>query len=186
MQPIQRAAARSVAGAAAYRGGRRIVDPRTQAEYDYTRRSGVAATHVIVPGAAIDVVDAQQLWGAVEMAHKRKDAVPAREIVVSLPHQLSAIRREKLTMAYAIGLSEQYGVAVDVASQHLADGLSKLQGLAVYAKSHGHAYRRIESVSMAKGTLRVLDLTREDVREAVASATDAASLFAGTLARDYT
>jgi len=36
-----------------------------------------------------------------------------------------------------------------------------------------------------KGKLRVLDLTREDVREAVASATDAASLFVSHWASDY-
>jgi type III restriction enzyme len=47
------------------------------------------------------------------------------------------------------------------------------------------AYRRIESIAEVKGKLRVLDLTREDVREAIASAKDAASLFVGLLASDY-
>ena len=47
------------------------------------------------------------------------------------------------------------------------------------------AYRRIESVAKVKGKLRVLDLTREDVRKAIASAKDAANLFVGHLASDY-
>jgi hypothetical protein len=50
---------------------------------------------------------------------------------------------------------------------------------------HAHAYRRIESVAVAMGKLRVLDLGRADVCLAIASAKDAASLFNGPLARDY-
>jgi type III restriction enzyme len=74
---------------------------------------------------------------------------------------------------------------VDPHGLHLADALPKLQGLAEYAKTHAKAYRRIESVAEARGKLRVLDLTSEEVRQAVASAKDATSLFSGTLAKDY-
>jgi type III restriction enzyme len=54
---------------------------------------------------------------------------------------------------------------VDPHGHHFADALPKLQGLAVYAAAHATAYRRIESVAEVKGKLRVLDLTREDVRQ---------------------
>lgn len=74
---------------------------------------------------------------------------------------------------------------VDPHGLHLADALPKLQGLALYAEAYAKCYRRIESVAEAKGKLRVLDLTKVEVREAVASAKDAASLFAGVLASDY-
>jgi len=79
-------------------------------------------------------------------------------------------------------------VAADIVDPHglyLADALPKLQGLALYAESHAMAYRRVESVAEVKGKLRALDLTREDVRKAIASAKDAASLFVGFLASDY-
>jgi hypothetical protein len=59
------------------------------------------------------------------------------------------------------------------------------QGLALYARTHASAYRRIESVAKALGRLRVLDLTDDAVRQAIASATDAAALFVGALVRDY-
>jgi type III restriction enzyme len=74
---------------------------------------------------------------------------------------------------------------IDPHGSHLADALPKLQGLAEYAETHAKAYRRIESVAAAAGRLRVLDLTREEVRKAIAVAKDAASLFAGSLASDY-
>jgi type III restriction enzyme len=74
---------------------------------------------------------------------------------------------------------------VDPHSLHLADALSKLKGLALYAEKHDKVYRRFESVAEAMGKLRVLDLTDEAVRKGIADANDAASLFAGGLARDY-
>ena len=74
---------------------------------------------------------------------------------------------------------------VDPHGHYLADALPKLQGLALYAEAHSTAYRRIESVAGVKGKLRVLDLTREDMRKAIAGAKDAAGLFVSHLANDY-
>lgn len=79
-------------------------------------------------------------------------------------------------------------VVADIVDPHglfLADALPKLQGLAQYAKTHAKAFRRIESIAEVKGHLRLLDLMREDVREAIADANEAASLFVGQLASDY-
>ena len=110
--------------------------------------------------------------------------------------------QSSLGIAYLSG--EQYGIVrpdfiffataadgklvadlVDPHSLHLADALPKLRGLALYAETHAGAYRRIESVAEAVGRLRVLDLTSEEVRHAIASAQDAASVFSSTHARDY-
>lgn len=80
------------------------------------------------------------------------------------------------------------GVVVDLVDPHglhLVDALPKLQGLAVYADSYGSAYRRIESVAEALGKLRVLDLTRPDVRQAIADATSAKGVYEGAWASDY-
>lgn len=74
---------------------------------------------------------------------------------------------------------------VDPHSLHLADALPKLQGLALYAEANRDIYRRIESVAEVKGKLRFLDLTKEEVRRAIGSTKDAASLFGGLLAQDY-
>ena len=74
---------------------------------------------------------------------------------------------------------------VDPHSVHLADALSKLQGLVTYVEAHGKAYRRIESVAEALGKLRVLDLTRADVQQAIKTATNARGLYEGMLASDY-
>lgn len=110
--------------------------------------------------------------------------------------------QSSLGIAYLAG--EQYGIVrpdfiffatkedgtvvadiVDPHGLHLADALPKLQGLALYAEAHAKVYRRIEAVAESKGKLRVLDLTNKDVRDGIAAAKDAASLFAGALAKDY-
>jgi type III restriction enzyme len=74
---------------------------------------------------------------------------------------------------------------VDPHGLHLSDGLEKLHGLAEYAERHETIYRRIESVAAIKGKLRVLDLTRRNVRKAIAEAKDTEVLFSGSLASDY-
>ncbi|MEO9228139.1 MAG: DEAD/DEAH box helicase family protein [Devosia sp.] len=74
---------------------------------------------------------------------------------------------------------------VDPHGTHLADALPKLQGLAVYAETHAGNYRRIESIAEGGGRLRMLDLTRPDVRAAIAAASEAKSLYEGLLANDY-
>ncbi|MEO6197528.1 MAG: DEAD/DEAH box helicase family protein [Dehalococcoidia bacterium] len=74
---------------------------------------------------------------------------------------------------------------VDPHGLHLSDALPKLKGLATYAESHPDVYRRVESIADVNGTLRVLDLTRGEVKEAIGAAEDAKALFSGPLASDY-
>lgn len=74
---------------------------------------------------------------------------------------------------------------VDPHGFHLADALPKLQGLARYAETHSQHYRRIEAVAETGGKLRVLDLTRDDIRQAVREAKSAEALYRGAVAGDY-
>lgn len=109
---------------------------------------------------------------------------------------------DSLGIAYAVGeetqtlrpdfifFAEQGGEIVsdlvDPHGFHLADALPKLQGLARYAERHPHAFRRIEAVAeTGAGTLRVLDLTKEEVRRAVMAAPSAEALYRGALASNY-
>src|SRR5690606_35719878 len=55
------------------------------------------------------------LWNAAEKAELRKDARVAREFEIALPHELSAEQRVSLTRAFAQGLADRYGTAVDFA-----------------------------------------------------------------------
>ncbi|WP_272028110.1 DEAD/DEAH box helicase [Kocuria rosea] len=74
---------------------------------------------------------------------------------------------------------------VDPHGHHLSDALPKLRGLADFSESYAGGFRRIESVAETGGTLRVLDLTKSTVREAIRNATDAKELYEASLASDY-
>lgn len=74
---------------------------------------------------------------------------------------------------------------IDPHSFHLADALSKLQGLTCYTETHSQVYRRIEAVAEVGEKLRVLDMTWTDVRQAVKNATNAEALYKSAFADDY-
>lgn len=75
---------------------------------------------------------------------------------------------------------------VDPHGFHLGDALPKLRGLADFAVEHAAEFHRIEAIAQMKDkTLRVLDLTRKDVRKAVHEAVDAEHLYLSEAASDY-
>jgi len=74
---------------------------------------------------------------------------------------------------------------IDPHGFHLADAIPKLNGLAHYAEAHPGVFRRIEAIAQVGNNLRVLDLTRADVRESINQATSARSLYSSAMAGDY-
>jgi type III restriction enzyme len=76
---------------------------------------------------------------------------------------------------------------VDPHGTHLDDALPKLRGLAHYANKFGDAFHRIDSIASGTGgELRVLDMKKEAVRDAVLNGKQsAAELFAGSAAEKY-
>ena len=112
MKAIQRSKGQSASAAAAYRSGEKIADERTGVEHDYTDKGGVLHTALLIPGG--QEVDRGEFWSAVEMHHKRGDAVTARELRIALPHELDELQRNALAEAIGRYLVETYGVAADV------------------------------------------------------------------------
>ncbi len=128
MKPISRATGRSAVAAAAYRTAEKLTNERDGLTHDFTRRSGVEHSEIVLPGdrMAADgrpiqspglgwARDRSALWNAAEAAEKRKDARVAREIEVALPHELTAEQQVELTREFAQSLADRYGVAVDFA-----------------------------------------------------------------------
>ncbi|HEY6291041.1 MAG TPA: MobQ family relaxase [Terriglobia bacterium] len=113
-KPLARSSGRSAVAAAAYRSGDCLIDERQGLEHDYTRRSGVLHTKLVLPEGAGQWTRAE-LWNAAEKAEKRKDARTAREWEVALPDELGEDERRELAVRFAAGLANRYGCAVDVA-----------------------------------------------------------------------
>lgn len=102
--------------AIAYRTQERLIDERQGLTHDYTRRSGVEYTELVLPeGADREYWTREKLWNAAEMAEVRKDARTAREWELALPEELTPAGRQELAVEFARELSARYGCAVDVA-----------------------------------------------------------------------
>jgi hypothetical protein len=112
-KPISRSAGRSATAAAAYRAGAEITDERTGQVHDYTKKSGVLFTKIVLPVG--DTADRAAFWNGIEAHHKRGDAVLAREVEVSLPTELTPEQRQALAVGFARELADRYGVAADLA-----------------------------------------------------------------------
>ncbi len=86
------------------------------------------------------------------------------------------------------GTNYDGSVAVDLVDphgHHLSDALPKLLGLAGFAERFANDFRRIESVAETGGVLRVLDITKLRVREAIREVKSARALYESELASDY-
>jgi hypothetical protein len=117
VQTIQRSAGRSVVAAAAYRSGQSLADERLKETFDFTRKTdGIEHTAIIAPAnAPEELLDREQLWNAVEQAEKRKDATPAQEILVALPHELTAEHRRELVEEFVRESLAKRGMIADIA-----------------------------------------------------------------------
>ena len=113
---ISRSAGRSSVAAAAYRTAERLQDQRQGLEHDYSNRTGVLSSEILVPeGTPDSMKDRATLWNAVEAVERRKDAQLAREVTVALPHELTDTQRSELVRSFAQSAFVDRGMIADVA-----------------------------------------------------------------------
>ena len=115
-QLISRSKGRSATAAAAYRAGERIRDDRTGETFDYRRRDDILDATIYAPACAPEwVFDRASLWNVAELAEKRRDAQVAREVQLSLPHELSLDANRELLRLFVAAEFVARGMVADVA-----------------------------------------------------------------------
>ena len=113
---IGRSAGRSVTAAAAYRAAEHIHDQRTGKTFDYTAKRGVLHTEILAPDNTPSwMLNRAELWNAVEIAERRKDSQLAREVLLSLPHELTNDQRKELVRGFVKERYVSIGLIADVA-----------------------------------------------------------------------
>lgn len=116
VKAIKRAEGRSSVAAAAYRAATVLRDERLEMVFDYSAKRGVAFVGVMAPeGAPGAFLDRERLWNAAEAADKRVDSRPAREVLISLPHELTDSQRHALTRAFIAESLVARGMIADYA-----------------------------------------------------------------------
>lgn len=122
-QMIKRSDGRSAVAAAAYRAAEKLTDARTGTVADFTKKSGVASTHILLPAdAPADYADRSTLWNAVERAETRTNSQVAREIDVALPAELNPQQQRQLILGFVQSTFVDAGMCADVAIHDIYSG----------------------------------------------------------------
>lgn len=117
---IKRSEGKSVVAAAAYRAGERILDERTGTVKDYTRKRGIMDTLILTPNNVPEWIENRaRLWNGVEhredKSTRRREAQLARELELSLPHELTHGQRIELVCDFIKKEFVEHGVVADIA-----------------------------------------------------------------------
>lgn len=112
---ISRSKGQSSVASAAYRAAERLIDERTGEIHDYGRKGGLIHSEVMAPADTPEwMQDRVQLWNAVEAVERRKDAQLAREIQLSLPHELTPEQRADLARGFVQEQFVNQGMIADL------------------------------------------------------------------------
>lgn len=117
---ISRANGHSSTAAAAYRHGLKIEDFKTGEVFDYTRKTGVSGSIILLPaGADPRLSDPAVLWNEAEKSEKRADAQVAREFDIALPVELNNEQKKALAVDYCREHFTDKGMIADIAFHKL-------------------------------------------------------------------
>lgn len=116
VKKVSRGQGRSVVEAAAYRSGEKLICNYYGKSYDYTHKSGICHTEILLPeNAPLEYYDRQTLWNAVEESEKRIDSRLARELEMSLPNELTLDEQIKLVRSFVTTHFVSQGMCADIA-----------------------------------------------------------------------
>ncbi|MBS1054977.1 Ti-type conjugative transfer relaxase TraA [Gluconobacter kondonii] len=137
---ISRATGRSAVAAAAYRAASRLHDVRLERDHDFSNKSGVVHSEILLPdGAPERFLDRATLWNEVEAIEKRKDAQLARELEFALPREMTQALGVALARDFVHEQFVERGMVADL-NVHWDIGEDGL------AKPHAHVMLSTRSV----------------------------------------
>ena len=115
VKTISRNLGRSSVGAVAYRAGEKIINEYDGITHDYTQKTGIVHSEIILPeNAPQEYKNRSVLWNAVEQSEKRKDARTAREIEIALPNELNLQEQITLVRGYVKENFVDEGMCADI------------------------------------------------------------------------
>lgn len=119
---IGRSGGRSAVAASAYRSGEKITNERDGITHDYTGKTGVVHSEILLPANAPEWAnDRSKLWNEVEGIEKSSKAQLAREIEVGLPKELNREQQIELCRDYSKEFSKN-GMVADYSIHDKGDG----------------------------------------------------------------
>ena len=156
---ISRATGASAVASAAYRSASRLHDERLDRDHDFTNKSGVVHSEVMLPdGAAEHLSDRATLWNAVEAGEKRKDAQLSREVEFAIPREMDQAQGIDLARDFVQREMVDRGMVADL-NVHWDIGPDGL------AKPHAHVMLSMREVGEDGFGAKVRDWNRTELVE---------------------
>ena len=113
---------KAVAGAA-YRAGEALYDELYAMGHDFSKRTDVQYSNVILPeGADARFSDREFLWNRVELVEQRRDSQVAIDYVLALPRELNLEQQIELARSFAQYHFVDKGLVVDLSIHNKEDG----------------------------------------------------------------
>jgi len=154
---ISRANGSSALAAAAYRSASRLHDERLDRHHDFSNKTGVVRSEVMLPdGAPEEWRDREKLWNAVEAAEVRKDAQLAREVEFALPRELDQAEGIRLAREFVEREFVKRGMVADL-NVHWDIGADSAP------KPHAHVMLTMREVGEEGFGAKVRDWNRTDL-----------------------
>ena len=120
---ISRSGGRTAVASAAYRAGEKLHNSENGLTYDFSRKSGVVHTEIMLPeNAPSELSDRETLWNQVQAVEKRSDARLAREVEVALPIELTREQQIECVRKYIQKNFVSEGMIADWALHDKEDG----------------------------------------------------------------
>ena len=156
---ISRATGASAVASAAYRSASRLHDERLDRDHDFTGKSGVVHSEVMLPdGAPEPLSDRATLWNTVEAGEKRKDAQLSREVEFAIPREMDQAQGVALARDFVQREMVDRGMVADL-NVHWDIGPDSL------AKPHAHVMLSMREVGDGGFGAKVRDWNRTELVE---------------------
>ena len=156
---ISRATGASAVASAAYRSAGRLHDERLDRDHDFTNKSGVVHSEIMLPdGAPEQLSDRATLWNSVEAGEKRKDAQLSREVEFAIPREMDQAQGIELTRDFVQREMVDHGMVADL-NVHWDIGPDGL------AKPHAHVMLSMREVGEEGFGAKVRDWNRTELVE---------------------
>jgi Ti-type conjugative transfer relaxase TraA len=154
---ISRSSGSSAVASAAYRCAGRLHDERLDRAHDFSNKSGVAHSEVMLPeGAPERLGDRSTLWNEVEAGELRKDAQLSREVEFAIPRELTQAQGIELARDFVQAEFVERGMIADL-NVHWDVGSDGL------AKPHAHVMLTMREVNADGFGAKVRDWNRTEL-----------------------
>lgn len=159
----------SAVAASAYRTATKLYDERTGITYDYSNRSEIAFSEIMLPhGASEQFHNREFLWNEVERSEKRINSQLCKDVVLALPKELTTIQHIELARRFAQLHFVDNGLVCDVAIHDDDDGNPHAHILVTLRRLEGQHFSKYKARDLnpqfAKGFIVEQDYWHDEWR----------------------